>query len=162
MSVVWEVPGILSLCWTVKCRAFRLNWPVVSLVPSLSWAVTGHGLQRSPTVYTWSECSWGLWSSVTSLTSKCSQCSRCSGCSEWSERPLSWRVQYRRLLTALTGWPNRWRMPNIDAHCSLGSVHVPRAGEMIPEVGELGLGGPRGKGSPSVSKGPIPPIQLLQ
>ena len=37
-----------------------------------------------------------------------------------------------------------------------------RAGEMIPEVEGLGLGGPRGKGSPSVSKGPKPPIQLLQ
>ena len=33
---------------------------------------------------------------------------------------------------------------------------------MTPEVGGLGLGGPRGKGSPSVSKGPKPPIQLLQ
>ena len=35
---------------------------------------------------------------------------------------------------------------------------------MIREVGGegLGLGGPRGKGSPSVSKGPKPPIQLLQ
>ena len=28
----------------------------------------------------------------------------------------------------------------------------PRAGEMIPELGGLGLGGPQGKGSPSVSK----------
>ena len=37
-----------------------------------------------------------------------------------------------------------------------------RAGEMIREVGGLGLGGPRGKGSPSASKGPKPPIQLLQ
>ena len=37
-----------------------------------------------------------------------------------------------------------------------------RAGEMIPEVGGLGLGGPRRKGSPSVSKGPKSPIQLLQ
>ena len=37
----------------------------------------------------------------------------------------------------------------------------PRAGEMIREVGGLGLGGPRGKGSPSISKGPKPPIQLL-
>ena len=39
-----------------------------------------------------------------------------------------------------------------------------RAGEMIPEVGGGGLGlrGPRGKGSPSVSKGPKQPIQLLQ
>ena len=37
-----------------------------------------------------------------------------------------------------------------------------RAGEMIREVGGLGLGGPRGKGSPSISKGPKPPIQLLQ
>ena len=34
---------------------------------------------------------------------------------------------------------------------------------MIPEVGGgLGLRGPRGKGSPSVSRGPKPPIQLLQ
>ena len=33
---------------------------------------------------------------------------------------------------------------------------------MIREVGGLGIGGPRGKGSPSVSKGPKPPIQLLQ
>ena len=37
---------------------------------------------------------------------------------------------------------------------------------MIPEVegggGGLGLGGTRGKGSPSVSKGPKPPIQLLE
>ena len=37
-----------------------------------------------------------------------------------------------------------------------------RAGEMIPEVEGMGLGGPRGKGSPSASKGPKPPIQLLQ
>ena len=37
-----------------------------------------------------------------------------------------------------------------------------RAGEMIPEVGGLGLGGPRGKASPSVSKGRKPPIQLLE
>ena len=39
-----------------------------------------------------------------------------------------------------------------------------KAGEMMPEVGGggLGLGGPQGKGSPSVSKGPKPPIQLLQ
>ena len=39
-----------------------------------------------------------------------------------------------------------------------------RAGEIIPEVGGggLGSGGPRGKGSSSVSKGPKPPIQLLQ
>ena len=37
-----------------------------------------------------------------------------------------------------------------------------RAGEMIPQVGGLGSGGPRGKGSSSVSKGPKPPIQLLQ
>ena len=37
-----------------------------------------------------------------------------------------------------------------------------RAGEMIPEVEGLDLGGPRGKGSLSVSKGPKPPIQLLQ
>ena len=36
------------------------------------------------------------------------------------------------------------------------------AGEMIPEVGGLGLEGPRGKGSPSVSKGQKPSIQLLQ
>ena len=40
-------------------------------------------------------------------------------------------------------------------------MHI-RAGEMIPEVGGLGLGGPRGKGSPSVSKGPKPPIQLIE
>ena len=33
---------------------------------------------------------------------------------------------------------------------------------MIREVGGLGLGGPRGKGSPSISKGPKPPIQQLQ
>ena len=35
---------------------------------------------------------------------------------------------------------------------------------MIREVGAggLGLGGPRGTGSPSVSKGPKPPIQILQ
>ena len=33
---------------------------------------------------------------------------------------------------------------------------------MIRGVGGLGLGGPRGKGSPSVSMGPKPPIQLLQ
>ena len=41
----------------------------------------------------------------------------------------------------------------------------PRAGEMIPEVGGGGgtrPWGPRGKGSVSVSKGPKPPIQLLQ
>ena len=37
-----------------------------------------------------------------------------------------------------------------------------RAGEMIPEMGGLGPGGPRGKGSSSVSKGPKPPMQLLQ
>ena len=42
--------------------------------------------------------------------------------------------------------------------------YTDRAGEMIPEVGGggLGLGGPRGKGSPGVSKGPKSPIQLLQ
>ena len=33
---------------------------------------------------------------------------------------------------------------------------------MIREVGGLGLGGPRGEWSPSVSKGPKPPMQLLQ
>ena len=33
---------------------------------------------------------------------------------------------------------------------------------MIREVGGLGLGGPRGKGSLSDAKGPKPPIQLLQ
>ena len=32
---------------------------------------------------------------------------------------------------------------------------------MIPEVEGARPWGPRGKGSPSVSKGPIPPIQLL-
>ena len=37
-----------------------------------------------------------------------------------------------------------------------------RAGEMIPEVEGTRPWGPRGKGSPSVSKGPKPPIQLLQ
>ena len=37
-----------------------------------------------------------------------------------------------------------------------------RAGEMIPEVEGTRPRGPRGKGSPSVSKGPKPPIQLLQ
>ena len=42
------------------------------------------------------------------------------------------------------------------------SLATYRAGEMIPEVGGLGLGGPRGKGSTSVSKDPKPPIQLLQ
>ena len=44
-------------------------------------------------------------------------------------------------------------------------ILVGRVGEMIPEVGGgrgLGLGSPRGNGSPSVSKGPKPPIQLLQ
>ena len=43
-------------------------------------------------------------------------------------------------------------------------ANMDRAGEMIPEVGGggLGLGGPRGKGSTSVSKGPKPPMQLLQ
>ena len=41
-------------------------------------------------------------------------------------------------------------------------MHVGRrAGEMIPEVEGNRLWGPRGKGSPSVSKGPKPPIQLL-
>ena len=33
---------------------------------------------------------------------------------------------------------------------------------MIPEVEGTRPWGPRGKGSPSVSKGPKPPIQLLQ
>ena len=33
---------------------------------------------------------------------------------------------------------------------------------MIPEVGGLGLGGSEEKGSKGVSKGPKPPIQLLQ
>ena len=33
---------------------------------------------------------------------------------------------------------------------------------MIPKVGGLGLGGPRGKDTPSVSKGPKLPILLLQ
>ena len=33
---------------------------------------------------------------------------------------------------------------------------------MIPEVGGRDLGGPRGKVSPKVLKGPKPPIQLLQ
>ena len=33
---------------------------------------------------------------------------------------------------------------------------------MIPEVGGPGLRGPPGKWSPSVLKGPKPPIQLLQ
>ena len=39
-----------------------------------------------------------------------------------------------------------------------------RAGEMIPEVGGggLGLGGPRGNRSTSVSKGPKPPMQLVK
>ena len=37
-----------------------------------------------------------------------------------------------------------------------------RAGKMIPEVEETRPWGPRGKGSPSVSKGPKPPKQLLQ
>ena len=36
-----------------------------------------------------------------------------------------------------------------------------RVGEMIRKVGGLGLGGPRGKGFPSISKGSKPPIQLL-
>ena len=39
---------------------------------------------------------------------------------------------------------------------------TPRAGEMIPEVEGTRPWGPRGKGSLSVSKGPKPPIQLLQ
>ena len=33
---------------------------------------------------------------------------------------------------------------------------------MIPELGGLGLRGPPGKGSPSISKDPKPPIQLLK
>ena len=37
-----------------------------------------------------------------------------------------------------------------------------RAGEMIQRWRGLGLRGPRGKGSLSASKGPKPPIQLLQ
>ena len=37
-----------------------------------------------------------------------------------------------------------------------------RAGEMIPEVEGTRPWGPRGKGSPSVSKSPKLPIQLLQ
>ena len=39
---------------------------------------------------------------------------------------------------------------------------LPRAGEIIPEVEGTRPWGPPGKGSPSVSKGPKPPIQLLQ
>ena len=39
---------------------------------------------------------------------------------------------------------------------------VARAGEMIPEVKGTRPWGPRRKVSPSVSKGPKPPIQLLQ
>ena len=31
---------------------------------------------------------------------------------------------------------------------------------MIPEVAGLGIGGPRGKGPPSVSKGPKSPMQI--
>ena len=37
-----------------------------------------------------------------------------------------------------------------------------RAGEMIPEVEGTRPWGPRGKGSPSVSKGPKQPMQLWQ
>ena len=37
-----------------------------------------------------------------------------------------------------------------------------RPGEMIPEVEGTRPWGPREKGSPSVSKGPKPPIQLLK
>ena len=39
---------------------------------------------------------------------------------------------------------------------------VSRAGEMIPDVEGTRPRGPRGKGSPSVSKGPNPVVQLLQ
>ena len=43
-----------------------------------------------------------------------------------------------------------------------GEMKKMKAGEMIPEVEGTRPWGPRGKGSPSVSKGPKPPIQLLQ
>ena len=42
------------------------------------------------------------------------------------------------------------------------AAELARAGETIPEVEGTRPWGPRGKGSPSVSKGPKSPIQLLQ
>ena len=42
------------------------------------------------------------------------------------------------------------------------TVPPPRQGWRNDSRGGLGVGGPRGKGSPHVSKGPKPPIQLWQ
>ena len=50
----------------------------------------------------------------------------------------------------------------MDSGVPSGDPIVPGLEKRFQRGGGLGLGGPRGKESPSVSKGPKPPIQLLK
>ena len=56
-----------------------------------------------------------------------------------------------------------WLTDNLHKHAHMTSqIHKPGLDKWFQRWRGLGFGGPRGKGSPSVSKGPKPPIQLLQ